>query len=66
MPPFLYFHEFINFITGLTLTGFRYPLKNYELQCYHSLGVSNEIKLEEAEISFEDGILLMVESKDEK
>ena len=53
-------------VTGLTLTGFRYPLKNYELQCYHSLGVSNEINLEEAEIAFEDGILIMVESKEKK
>lgn len=53
-------------VTGLTLKGFKYPLQKYELQCYHSLGVSNEISEEEAEISFEDGILLMVESKDKK
>lgn len=53
-------------VTGLTLKGFKYPLHNYGLECYHSLGVSNEILEEEAEISFEDGILLMVESKDKK
>ncbi len=53
-------------VKGLTLRGFKYPLEKYELQCYHSLGVSNEISQEEAEISFEEGILLMVESKDEK
>lgn len=53
-------------VKGLTLRGFKYPLEKYELQCYHSLGVSNEISQEEAEISFEEGILLMVESRDEK
>lgn len=53
-------------VTGLTLKGFKYPLHSYELLCYHSLGVSNEIVEEEGEISFEDGILLMVESKDKK
>lgn len=51
-------------VKGLTLTGFKYPLQKYELQCYHSLGVSNEITQEEAEISFEDGILLMMESRE--
>lgn len=51
-------------VKGLTLTGFKYPLHKYELQCYHSLGVSNEITQEEAEISFEDGILLMMESRE--
>lgn len=53
-------------VTGLTLNGFKYPLQKYELQCYHSLGVSNEIAEEEAEISFDTGVLLMVESKDKK
>lgn len=53
-------------VKGLTLRGFKYPLEKYELQCYHSLGVSNEISQDEAEISFEEGILLMVESRDKK
>lgn len=53
-------------VKGLTLRGFKYPLEKYELQCYHSLGVSNEISEEKAEVSFEEGILLMVESKDKK
>lgn len=51
-------------VKGLTLTGFQYPLKEYTLECYHSLGVSNEIIAEEAEISFQEGVLLVVESKD--
>ena len=55
---------FTPLVKGLTLTGFKYPLKDYTLECYHSLGVSNEIIAEEAEISFREGVLLVVESKD--
>ncbi|MCI8483027.1 MAG: thiamine diphosphokinase [Lachnospiraceae bacterium] len=51
-------------VKGLTLTGFKYPLDGYSLECYHSLGVSNEITGEQAEISFEEGVLLVMESKD--
>lgn len=51
-------------VVGLTLRGFQYPLENAVLECYHSLGVSNEIVDEEAEISFREGVLLVVEAKD--
>lgn len=51
-------------VAGLTLRGFQYPLENAVLECYHSLGVSNEIVDEEAEISFREGVLLVVEAKD--
>lgn len=51
-------------VKGLTLTGFQYPLEDYTLECYHSLGVSNEITAEKAEISFREGVLVVVEAKD--
>lgn len=51
-------------VEGLTLKGFKYPLEDYTLECYHSLGVSNEITAEEAEISFREGVLLVMETKD--
>lgn len=51
-------------VEGLTLTGFQYPLEDYTLECYHSLGVSNEIIAKEAVITFREGVLLVVESKD--
>lgn len=51
-------------VCGLTLTGFKYPLDHYTLECYHSLGVSNEIVEEKAEISFDEGVLLVIESRD--
>ncbi len=51
-------------VTGLTLKGFKYPLKNAALCGFNSLGISNEIVSDTAEISFDSGILIMVESKD--
>ena len=51
-------------VTGLTLTGFQYPLEDAVLECYHSLGVSNEIIADEAGISFREGVLLVVEAND--
>ncbi|SFB04425.1 thiamine pyrophosphokinase [Acetitomaculum ruminis DSM 5522] len=51
-------------VTGLCLKGFKYNLENYILEYGKSLGVSNELESENACISFQDGILLMIESKD--
>ena len=51
-------------VKGLTLTGMKYPLDHYELKGFCSLGISNEIQEDVAEISFEDGILIVVESRD--
>ena len=51
-------------VTGLTLKGFKYPLKNGTLKGFNSLGISNEIVSKEAQISFDSGVLIMVQSKD--
>ena len=51
-------------VKGLTLTGMKYSLDHYELKGFCSLGISNEIQEDVAEISFEDGILIVVESRD--
>lgn len=50
-------------VKGLTLRGFKYELKQATL-CKNSLGVSNEIVAERAEVDFADGILIVIESKD--
>lgn len=52
-------------VEHLTLRGFQYPLSDYCLKGFCSLGISNEIIEEEASISFEEGILLLIESRDE-
>ncbi|MCM1257244.1 MAG: thiamine diphosphokinase [Roseburia sp.] len=51
-------------VTGLTLKGMKYPLLDYEYACFSSLGISNEIVEDEAEISFTEGVLLVIESRD--
>lgn len=51
-------------VEGVTLKGFQYPLKDYCLKGFCSIGVSNVIVEEEASIAFTDGILLVIESKD--
>ncbi len=51
-------------VEGLTLKGFRYPLDHGRLTILNSLGVSNQVEEDTASISFESGILIMVESSD--
>ena len=51
-------------VEGLTLTGFKYPLNNYDLPIGTSLGVSNEIVENIAQIKMKKGILIVIESKD--
>ena len=49
---------------GVTLEGMKYPLKDAEVSCFSSLGVSNEIKETVAKISVKQGVLLVIESRD--
>lgn len=51
-------------IEEITLRGFKYPLYKATLYSDNTLGISNEIVEEEAEIGFEEGIAIVIESKD--
>lgn len=51
-------------VRGLTLTGFAYPLDHRDLPGLSALGVSNEITEAEGVITFEEGILAVIESRD--
>ena len=53
-------------VQGITLEGFKYPLKDYEfnIKTTLSLGVSNEIIEDEATVSLKSGRLIMIESRD--
>ena len=55
---------FTESVSGLTLIGFKYPLKQYDLCCGTSIGVSNEIIDEVGKISFDSGVLVVIESND--
>jgi thiamine pyrophosphokinase len=48
---------------GITLTGVKYPLTDGELTNLFPLGLSNEITAEHAEISFDEGKLLIICSR---
>lgn len=49
---------------GVRLTGFYYPLRDAVLTGTDSLGISNEITADTAEISVREGSLLVIQSKD--
>lgn len=52
-------------VTGVTLEGFKYPLLDDTLKRFCTLGVSNEIVEENAKVQLEEGILVVIESRDE-
>ena len=60
------FLPFSDVVKGLTLQGFLYPLKDKEYSRYqdYSLGVSNQICDDVTQVSFTEGMLLMIESRD--
>ena len=49
---------------GVTLEGVKYPLMEADIACFSSLGVSNEIIAEKANIIVKQGVLLVIESRD--
>lgn len=51
-------------VEHLHLRGFKYPLSDYCLKGFCSLGVSNEIVEERAEIAFDGGILVVIEARE--
>ncbi len=51
-------------VSGLSLHGFKYPLDNITLTAGNSLGISNEIREEEALVEFSEGILIVIEARD--
>ena len=64
------FGDFVSFlpingaVEGVTLEGFKYPLKDAVISSFSSLGISNEIVEEIARVRIMDGVLLMIESRD--
>lgn len=53
-------------VTGVTLKGAKYPLDRHHFSVLGSgsLGVSNEIRDEQVEITMESGVMILVESRD--
>lgn len=51
-------------VTGLTLEGFFYPLHGYTMMAGDAIGISNQIVKEQADITFDAGRLIVIESRD--
>nr|WP_274655155.1 thiamine diphosphokinase [Paenibacillus humicola] len=51
-------------VTGITLEGFRYPLREATLEIGQSLGISNVLEAETGIVRIRDGELLVIESRD--
>lgn len=51
-------------VTGITIKGMKYPLKDYTLSIGNSLGVSNEQIDKTATIEIKQGILIIIKSRD--
>ena len=49
---------------GVTLHGVKYPLHEDTLVFHESWGISNELEAEEGRISYREGRLILIESKD--
>ena len=63
------FGKYVSFVPvyeakGVTLKGFKYPLCDHTLVFHESLAISNELKENQGKISYKEGCLLMIESRD--
>lgn len=63
---YISFLPYTDRVTGITLTGFRYPLekKNLDKGTEAGLCVSNELADEYGELTFTSGVLVCVETRD--
>ncbi len=61
---FLSLLSFSEEVKGLRGTGFKYPLENLTLKLGSTRGLSNALIGEQAALSIDEGILLVIESKD--
>ncbi|TFE02718.1 thiamine diphosphokinase [Jeotgalibacillus salarius] len=62
--PYISFIPFTKRVKGLSLSGVKYPLENKDITYGMTLTLSNEILDNFASISFDEGILMMIRSRD--
>lgn len=61
---FVSFVPFAGEVTGIKLKGFKYPLNGYTLKPGYSRCISNEMTGDKAEVEFNNGILIVINSDD--
>ncbi|MFS0643537.1 thiamine diphosphokinase [Siminovitchia sp. 179-K 8D1 HS] len=64
LKKYVSFIPVFNKVTGLTLTGFKYPLNDHTVPPGSSLCISNELIEKTGHFSFEKGILMVIRSID--
>lgn len=62
--PYISFLPITPTVSGITLVGFKYPLKNRNIKWGDTLCISNELENENGTFSFKDGILMVIRSRD--
>ncbi len=62
--PYISFLPMTETVTGIALSGFKYPLENETIRWGSTLCVSNELVEEKGTFSFQSGILMVVRSRD--
>lgn len=62
--PYISFIPFSEKVTGLTLKGFYYPLKDETIYWGSTLCISNKLVLKSGTFLFNEGILLVIKSRD--
>lgn len=62
--PYVSLIPFTPKVSGISLTGFKYPLYNATLEWGKGHGISNEIVGEHGNIIIKEGLLLVIESAD--
>jgi thiamine pyrophosphokinase len=63
--PFISLIPYTMSVEGISLQGFRYPLKNATLQWGDSLGISNELKEKNGKITVKTGSLLVIQARED-
>lgn len=58
------FIPFTESVKGISLTGFTYPLSKYDINWGSTRLISNELAANTASFSFEEGLLLFIQSRD--
>lgn len=53
-------------VEGLSIKGAKYPLKNHLLRPYDSRCVSNQFEEDKVEITFSEGLIILMETRDKK
>lgn len=62
--PYISFVPFTEEVKNISLVGFVYPIINYDVTMASTRLISNQIELATASISFEAGLLLLIQSRD--